>query len=114
MLDTEEIEQERLVSERERLENEQEMLDTEKIEQERLVSERERLDNGQEMLDTEDIEQERLSLSGRGWPMDMEQERLDSEREMDNERLDNGHGEREAGQKARAAICSQLERLYTG
>ena len=54
MLDTDEIEQERLVSElegwsvceRERLDNGQEMLDTEEIEQERLVSEQERLDNG--------------------------------------------------------------------
>ncbi len=47
---------------RERLENDQEIKDTEEIEQERLVSERERLDNGQEMLNTEDIEQERLVI----------------------------------------------------
>jgi hypothetical protein len=35
-------------------------------------------------------------MSGRGWTMDMEQERLVSERD----RLDNGHGAGAAGQRA--------------
>jgi hypothetical protein len=71
MLDTEEIEQERLVSERERLENEQEMLDTEEIEQERLVSERERLDNGQWTWS-----RSCWTVNMRDWTMDTEQESL--------------------------------------